>query len=423
MVATFRTTVNKPLVYVGMSGGVDSSVTAAILKEAGFRVKGVYLRRWSLGKQAGCTYQEDLRYVEATAKHLNIPYEVWDKRLEYKKLVLDYFIDEYKQGRTPNPDMLCNVRFKFGVFLKQALEEGADYVATGHYARLGGRGIEWNGGSLTLFRAGNHVFVYTGIDPNKDQSYFLARLTKPQIQASIMPLGWLTKPLVRKLAKYFELPTAERKDSQGICFLGKIDLPEFLRKFIRPQVGQIVDVETGRVLGTHNGVWFYTIGQRQGLGIGGAHKPYYVVAKDTKRNILYVAQGRNNKYLISKSVVLHNVRWAEPLTQVWAVIRYRGNPIFSYVEKIGRDTVKLVTGSKGQHFWAPAPGQFAVLYSNNFVGDNARVKSLEEQLHSLSASKLLRILLNGDLINKLASVRLAKIVGSGVILRGGGDNI
>ncbi len=259
---------NKGLVYVGMSGGVDSSVAAALLKKQGYQVVGVFMKPWQ-PKGMLCMWQQDREDALRAAASIGIPLKTWDFSREYKKSVTDYMIREYKAGRTPNPDVMCNKEIKFGVFLKKALKEGADFIATGHYVLL------------------KNAKMYQAKDKNKDQSYFLWTLTQQQLKHCIFPIGNYPKPEVRKLAKKFGLPNHNKKDSQGVCFIGPLDMKGFLKTYIKPKKGKILHTDK-RVIGTHDGVYYYTIGQRHGLDIKDGKGPYYVVAKDMKKNIIVV---------------------------------------------------------------------------------------------------------------------------------------
>src|SRR6195952_4146471 len=257
-------------VYVGMSGGVDSSVTAALLKEQGYDVTGVYMKNWSQDMPGlVCPWKEDYQDAKRVAVQLGIPFKMYDFEKEYRQKVVNYMVAEYQAGRTPNPDIMCNQEVKFKLFLETALEDGADMIATGHYARI-------QDGKLL-----------TGLDANKDQSYFLYRVQETALQKSLMPIGELEKPHVRELAKKLGLATADKKDSQGICFVGKVGIKEFLLAELGPQKhGAIVD-QNGQAIGKHDGALFYTIGQRHGLDVGGG-LPYYVVGKDMAKNEGYV---------------------------------------------------------------------------------------------------------------------------------------
>jgi len=295
-------------VIVGMSGGVDSSVSAALLKKQGFDVVGVFIKTWH-PDFIKCNEEEERRDAMRVAAHLDIPFLTFDLEKEYKKEVADYMIQEYKIGRTPNPDVMCNKEIKFGAFFKRAISMGADYVATGHYAKVtpllikegvGGGNSENHHPALKGTpppQGGDKFQLLKGVDPSKDQVYFLWTLKQEQLSKILFPVGHLNKTEVRKLAKKFKLPVAEKKDSQGICFLGAVDLKEFLKHYIKEKKGKVVD-ENGDEIGYHNGVVFYTLGERHGFTIikkSSNDKPYYVVGKDVKKNILYVSQDKNSK--------------------------------------------------------------------------------------------------------------------------------
>ena len=290
-------------VFVAMSGGVDSSVSAALLKKQGYDVVGVFIRTWH-PEFIKCNEEEERRDAMRVVAHLNIPFLTFDLEKEYKKEVADYMIREYKAGRTPNPDVMCNKEIKFGAFFKRAISMGADYVATGHYAKVtpllikegvGGGNSENHHPALKGTpppQGGDKFQLLKGVDPAKDQSYFLWTLKQAQLSKILFPIGHLNKTEVRKLAKKFKLPVAEKKDSQGICFLGAVDLKEFLKHYIKEKKGKVVD-ENGDEIGYHNGVVFYTLGERHGFTItqkSPNDKPYYVVGKDTKRNTITVSQ-------------------------------------------------------------------------------------------------------------------------------------
>ena len=259
-------------VYIGMSGGVDSSVSAALLKKAGYDVVGVFIKVWQ-PDWITCTWKEDRLDAMRVAAKLDIPFVTLDLEKEYKEEVVDYMIREYKAGRTPNPDVMCNRYVKFGGFFNWAMKQGADFVATGHYAQI----VD---GKLVA-----------GEDKNKDQSYFLWTLTKEQLSKTLFPVGNIEKPEVRKLAKKFDLPNAEKKDSQGLCFIGKIDIKDFLSHYIEPKKGDVFD-EKGNIIGEHDGAFFFTIGERHGFLITKKtphDQAYYVIAKDIEKNTITVA--------------------------------------------------------------------------------------------------------------------------------------
>jgi tRNA-specific 2-thiouridylase len=288
----------KKTVVVGMSGGVDSSVVAAMLKKQGFDVIGVFMKNWSEDfGDYGCTWAQDSEDARKVANLLDIPFYVWDFEKEYYNKVVEYFLHEYKSGRTPNPDVMCNSEIKFKVFLDKALTLGADYVATGHYARVrvsgSGDGVRYQ--------------LLKGIDPSKDQSYFLYTLKQHQLAKIMFPIGDKKKSEVRELAKKFKLPNAAKKDSQGICFIGKINVKEFLKAHIKAKAGEIVTT-TGQVLGNHSGLPFYTIGQREGMNLGG-RGPYYVVNKDFKSNKLIVTNDKQDKQLWKKKFTISDLSW------------------------------------------------------------------------------------------------------------------
>ncbi|PIR86942.1 MAG: tRNA 2-thiouridine(34) synthase MnmA [Candidatus Harrisonbacteria bacterium CG10_big_fil_rev_8_21_14_0_10_49_15] len=353
-------TTKKKTVFVGMSGGVDSSVTAAILKygrpslPAGrqdYDIVGVHLRCWNID---GCAEQdaEDARRASET---LGIPFYVFDFEREYKERVVEYMVDGYRRGITPNPDVMCNSQIKFGLFYDRALKMGADYIATGHYVRL------------KRLRT-KHYVLSTARDPDKDQSYFLWTLTQEQLAHCLFPLGDLIKKTeVRKLAKKYKLPNADKKDSQGVCFLGQISLPEFLAGFIPDKQGKIVDI-SGKELGQHTGAHHFTIGQRKGLGVGGFAKPQYVAKKDIKTNTVTLAP-ESDPSLYASSVELTDLNvidnsYSNVLKnigiRVLARIRYR-QPLFgAKLEKGKKKKEWLLTFDHPQKFIAP--GQSAVMY-------------------------------------------------------------
>jgi tRNA-specific 2-thiouridylase len=289
-------------VFVGMSGGVDSSVAAALMKEAGHDVTGVFLKVWQ-PDFVPCTAAEDRLDALRVAAHLSIPFRTYDLEEEYKRYVVDYMLREYQTGRTPNPDIMCNTFVKFGAFLERALAEGADMIATGHYAiREGQRDRGTEGQNSYILRVSR--------DAEKDQTYFLSMISQQQLSRSLFPVGGYCKDEVRALARRFGLPTAEKKDSQGLCFLGAVDMKEFLSRFIPRESGPVED-ETGAVIGAHDGHWFYTIGQRHGFSVSAPHAsraPLYVVGKDAARNALIVAPHEPHERG-TRIVELENVNW------------------------------------------------------------------------------------------------------------------
>jgi tRNA-specific 2-thiouridylase len=315
-----------------MSGGVDSSLTAALLKEQGYDVTGVYMKNWTQDLPGmKCPWADDLADAKRVAVQLGIDFKVFDFENEYKHKVIDYMIEEYRLGRTPNPDIMCNQEVKFKLFLDAALEDGADKIATGHYARVEHRGI-WSGvlsGHLQpeidkapgpLLDPGAKPFTIdaapsslTSIlkmakDANKDQTYFLYRVTGEALSKTLFPLGEFTKPEVREMARARGLFTAGKKDSQGICFVGKIGIRDFLSQYVEKKPGSIIDKRTSKVLGYHDGAIFYTLGQRHGLDIGGG-LPYYVVGKDMDKNEVYVTTDLNDETLWRKVITLESVHY------------------------------------------------------------------------------------------------------------------
>jgi tRNA (5-methylaminomethyl-2-thiouridylate)-methyltransferase len=275
-------------VVLGMSGGVDSSVAAILLKEQGYDVIGVFMKNWEEKDDNGvCLSEEDYKDVIAVAEQLEIPYYSVNFVKEYWDKVFTYFLNEYKRGRTPNPDVMCNKEIKFRAFLDYAMKIGADYVATGHYARIIHEEKDGNIKSVML----------RGVDDNKDQTYFLCQLNQEQLEKVLFPLGNYTKPQIREIAEKYNLKTAKKKDSTGICFIGERNFNEFLSKYLPAKKGNIVNTE-GKILGRHNGLMYYTIGQRKGIGIGntkeGTGEPWFVVDKDLEKNELVITQGDNS---------------------------------------------------------------------------------------------------------------------------------
>jgi tRNA-specific 2-thiouridylase len=321
-------------VVVGLSGGVDSSVAAYLLREQGYEVVGMFMKNWhdTTGVLKGnCPFDDDRDFAEMVARKLSIPFELVDLSNEYRQRVVDYMFNEYSKGRTPNPDVLCNREIKFDAFMKAAFELGADYVATGHYCRK--REIEVNG--QTYYR------LLAGTDSNKDQSYFLCQLSQQQLSRALFPIGHLLKPEVRKIASDLGLATADRKDSQGICFVGKVDLPVFLQQKIKAIEGEIVEIPRafynsqptispddlealckpifysktdGNHVGQHHGAQFFTIGQRKGLNVGGKPEPLFVIATDVEQNVVYVGMGDNHPGLYRKGLFIcqNDVHYIRP---------------------------------------------------------------------------------------------------------------
>ena len=334
-------------VYVGMSGGVDSSLTAALLVEAGHQVTGVYMKNWTQDLPGmRCPWADDLADAKRVAVQLGIDFKVFDFETEYRQKVVDYMIEEYKAGRTPNPDIMCNQEVKFKLFLEAALEDGADMIATGHYAQV-------ENGRLKM-----------ATDTNKDQTYFLYRVTGAALNKTLFPLGGYTKPEVRKMAEVRGLFTAAKKDSQGICFVGKIGIREFLGQYVEQVPGEIIDVQTRKVLGHHDGAIFYTLGQRHGLDLGGG-LPYYVVGKDMAKNEVYVTTDLNNEALWKTNVQLGAVHWINEVPQAGAYqvrVRHRA-PLIQADLSYGRDgAVELVLRDEQR---AVASGQSIVIYDQD----------------------------------------------------------
>lgn len=314
----------KKVVFVGLSGGVDSAVSAAILKKAGYDVVGVFIKTWH-PDFLECNEEDERLDAMRVAAHLDIPFLTFDLEDVYKKEVADYMIREYKSGRTPNPDVMCNKEVKFGAFLKKALAMGADYVATGHYAQVIKTGL------------------YKSTDPSKDQSYFLWTLRQEQLSKILFPVGHLKKIEVRKLAKKLNLPVSQKKDSQGICFLGAVDLKEFLKHYIKEKKGKVLDKD-GAEIGYHSGVVFHTLGERHGFTItkkSPEDQPYYVVGKDIKKNILYVSQDKNvvSKNVSDFSIKLENTNWISEIPEegkiYTAQIRYHGEFLPCNIKAVG----------------------------------------------------------------------------------------
>lgn len=341
----------KTKVYVGISGGVDSAVSAYILKEQEYDVTGVFMKNWS-GNDYGiadqCPWKRDLEDSKAICEHLDIPHKIYNFEKEYQSLVIDNFFSEYKSGKTPNPDVLCNKYIKFDLFLKKALYEGAEFIATGHYAR------------------NLNNYLYKGVDPTKDQSYFLYQITKEQLSKSLFPVGDKYKKEIREIAKNINLPVAKKKDSQGICFVGKINVNKFIKSQLGIKPGKIIDVDKNIQVGNHEGVWFYTNGQRRGIKIGGNKQPYYICNTDIKSNTIFVAEGRNNKHLLKNQLVLNNINLFKKISNnsinLTAQIRYRGQYYQCLIKDLKNESITLDFPSP---IWAPSIGQSTVIYDND----------------------------------------------------------
>lgn len=342
-------------VVIGISGGVDSSVAAYLLKKQGYNVIGLFMRNWDsvinndfLGnpnlQNDICPQEEDYNDAVNVCEKLNIPLHRVDFVKEYWDNVFTYFLEELNNGRTPNPDVMCNRYIKFDAFIEKAKDLGADYIATGHYARV----INGN--------------LCKAIDENKDQSYFLAYVNKEKFKNVLFPIGNLTKPEVRKIAEELDLVTAKKKDSTGICFIGERNFRHFLKNYLPNIPGDIVDIETNKVLGKHIGLMYYTLGQRKGLNLGGNADKYYAVEKDLNKNILYVASGDESKYLYTTSAIIEKFNFLtdKKITTCTCKFRYRQKDVECKIDYIDESTIKLTyNGVK-----AVTPGQFCVLYDN-----------------------------------------------------------
>ncbi|SFZ94591.1 tRNA-specific 2-thiouridylase [Flaviramulus basaltis] len=345
-------------VIIGLSGGVDSSVAAYLLQQQGYEVIGLFMKNWhddTVTISNECPWLDDSNDAMLVAEKLGIPFQTVDLSEQYKERIVDYMFNEYEKGRTPNPDVLCNREIKFDVFMKIALELGADYVATGHYCRKG-----------VIQKAGKETYqLLAGVDGNKDQSYFLCQLSQDQLAKSLFPIGELTKPEVREIATELDLVTADKKDSQGLCFIGKVKLPDFLQQQLKPKEGVIVEiskeqevfntvetnfdseeeklkflsrkidykVDYGKIVGKHQGAHYFTKGQRKGLAVGGTIEPLFVIDTDVEENVIYTGQGKEHPGLLKKALFVTNeeLHWVredlalkiDETMQVKARIRYR----------------------------------------------------------------------------------------------------
>ncbi len=343
-------------VIVGMSGGVDSSVAAILLKKQGYEVEGLFMRNWDTSVNGDflgnpdlnndiCPQEQDYNDAKKVCEKIGIPLHRVDFVKEYWDYVFTYFLDELKKGRTPNPDIMCNKYIKFDMFAKEARKLGADYIATGHYAKI------------------KNGILYRAKDNNKDQTYFLSQVSKKQLENVLFPLGDLTKKEVREIAHKYDLITAEKKDSTGICFIGERNFKHFLENYLPNKEGNIVNIETNEVLGKHQGLMYYTIGQRRGLHVGGTNERLFVVGKDLKKNILYVALGDENKYLISTAAIIEEVNLLDKLPKkCTAKFRYRqqDNVIETNILEDGNVLVSYPEGAK-----SVTPGQACVFYDGD----------------------------------------------------------
>lgn len=389
--AVWGKTIFMSRIAVGLSGGVDSSVAATLLKQQGHDVQALFMVNWhdrTGTLTSACTWEEDALIAEMVAKKLEIPFRIVDLSDHYRKRVVDYMFSEYEAGRTPNPDILCNREIKFDIFMEEALRSGTEMVATGHYCR-----------NEIILQDGRPVYrLLAGTDKAKDQSYFLCQLNQQQLSKSLFPVGCLLKEEVRAIARREGLPTADRKDSQGICFVGKVDLPEFLQQQLAAKPGNVIEIPAGfsekkkiteiseenwrklcfpyplkpwhgRVVGTHSGAHFFTIGQRKGLNIGGYAEPLFVIATDVQRNIVYVGEGQHHPGLYRKGLYIpfHGIHWIrEDLKMVpgetrryQVRIRYR-QPLENAALDMRDDGLRMIFEREQRGI---TPGQFAAWYS------------------------------------------------------------
>ena len=361
-------------VVIGMSGGVDSSVAASLLIKEGYEVIGLFMRNWDssingefdgspVSENNICPQEEDYNDAKKVCDHLGIPLHRVDFIKEYWDDVFTYFLNELKEGRTPNPDLMCNKYIKFDVFIKEAKKLGADYIATGHYARL-------KDGKLLR-----------GLDDNKDQTYFLAQVNKEAFKDILFPIGELDKKEVREIALKENIPTAKKKDSTGICFIGERNFQRFIHNFLKPNPGDIIDIDTGVVIGKHNGLMNYTIGQRRNVGISGNADKHYVVGKDVKKNVLYVAFGEDPKWLYSDKCIIDNINFISDSRpkECTAKFRYRSKDIKVSIEYHDNHlVVKYPSLAKGV-----TPGQACVLYDGEECLGSGIIKDIykdEEKL-------------------------------------------
>jgi tRNA-specific 2-thiouridylase len=377
-------------VVVGLSGGVDSSVAAYVLKEQGYNVIGIFMRNWNdnIGLlQGDCPSNDDVIFAKLVAKKLEIPFYEIDLSKDYKKRVIDYMFSEYEKGRTPNPDILCNREVKFDLFVDVAKKYGAKYVATGHYSKV----------EKITNKNGEDIYrLLAGEDKNKDQSYFLCQLSQKQLSVAMFPIGHMQKPKLRELAHKVELATADKKDSQGICFIGKVDLPTFLQQQLKPKKGKIVEIpkefyesykiadnleaqakpffyrkSDGKIVGEHNGAHYYTIGQRRGLDVGGKPEPLFVIGIDIKNNIIFVGQGKNHLGLFRKSLFINKneIHWVRPDLEVEKdnehnyLVRIRYRQKLQKAKILFKESGAFIVFEEAQR--GVTAGQFATWYIDN----------------------------------------------------------
>ncbi|MBE6245617.1 MAG: tRNA 2-thiouridine(34) synthase MnmA [Bacteroidales bacterium] len=375
-------------IIVGLSGGVDSSVAAYLLKQQGYDVEAMFMQNWHdiTGTLHGeCEWEEEKLVAEMVAKKIGIPFHFVDLSDDYRKQVVDYMFSEYAAGRTPNPDVLCNSKIKFDSFLKKVEELGGDFVATGHYCK-----------KETVNIGGKEIYrILAGDDPNKDQSYFLCQLSQQQLSKALFPIGHLAKPQVREIARQAGLPSAEKKDSQGICFVGKVDLPVFLQQYLKQKEGNVVEIfrddyprilerefkddftpirytpEDGKVIGKHIGVQYYTIGQRHGLNIGGHQGSIFIIATDISTNTIYVGEGKDHPGLFRKGLVINpeEVHWIREDMKMQPGEERRYLVRIRYRQPLQRATLKMKEDGMYILFDEPqrgiTPGQFAAWYSED----------------------------------------------------------
>ena len=360
----------KKKVLVGMSGGIDSSAVCMLLQDQGYEVTGITLRMWDIPSHFSAPDQAEPNHVleaRSLAEKLAIPHYTLDVRDEFRKTVVQFFIDEYLQARTPNPCVMCNLCFKWKYLLDEADRLGCDFVATGHYARI-------------IRQEGRYV-LKKGADSKKDQSYFLAQLSKEQLKNVLFPLGELTKDKVREIAREYDLITKNKKDSTGICFIGERNFKNFLQNYLPNKPGDIINIDTNEKVGTHIGLMHYTIGQRKGLNIGGTKERLFTVGKDLKNNILYVAEGENNKYLYSDSCIIDNlvINYDKKITNCKAKFRYRSKDIPVTLEYLNNNEIQV----KYENGKSITPGQVCALYLEDRLIGSGIIKEVRKNNEKL----------------------------------------